>query len=55
MIEEYLKNGELSYFKNIYKKGNSSKDLFEIKYNGKIMYLLCTFDGIQITNTMLIS
>lgn len=55
MLEEYLKNGLLSYYKNLSKEGNISKDLFQIEYGNKIFYLLCTFDGLKITHQMLIS
>lgn len=55
MIEEYLKKGKVIYLKNLGKKGNISKDMFEIQYKEKTFYLVCTFEGLKITHKMLIS
>jgi hypothetical protein len=55
MIDEYIINGRLSYYTNISKKGNISKDLFQIDYKGKRLYLLCTFNGLTVIKRMLIS
>jgi len=55
MLDEYLKNGELTYCKNIAKEGNISKDLFQITYKDEVLYLLCTFDGLNVTWKTLIS
>jgi hypothetical protein len=54
MIDEYLKNGHITYFSSVSKKGKISKDLFQIDYNGKTMYLLCTFKGLTVIKRMLI-
>ena len=54
MIDEYIKKGKISYFKNISKKGKVSRDMFRIEYNQKTFYLLCTFEGLKITHQMLI-
>lgn len=55
LIEEYLKNGKITYCYNVSKKGNISKDMFKIDYEMNTIYLLCTFDGLKVIHTMLIS
>jgi hypothetical protein len=54
MIDQYITNGRISYYANISKSGDISKDLFQIDYNGKTLYLLCTFSGLIVTKRMLI-
>lgn len=55
MLDKYLAQGKIDYFKNISRSGNISIDMFKVEYNNKIHYLVCTFDGFQIIKIMLVS
>ncbi|MDD2495931.1 MAG: hypothetical protein PHE29_12150 [Tissierellia bacterium] len=55
MLDEYLKKGKLSYYKNIYKSSQMSKDIFKVDYYTETIYLLCTFEGLIMTNVTIVS
>lgn len=55
MLDQFIHNGKLSYHENVLKKGNISKDIMKLEIEDKTYYLLCTFNGLLLTDVMLIS
>lgn len=55
MLERYLKEGNIEYFKTLSKDGNITKDMFKITFKEEIHYLVCTFDKNRVIKMMLVS